>query len=340
MVIGTAACQVDPALNEIVNNEGPTPYQLTVPAGFPNYFLEAENTLTVEGVALGNQLFHDPILSKNSNISCGSCHERQYAFADPRAKSLGTHGGQTAFHSMPLFNMAWMTQFFWDGRAFTREEQALMPVRNPVEMDLSWVEAVNRLQAHPVYPSLFEAAFGTSKIDSTLVANALVQYEMTLVSANSRYDRWLRGEVQFTDEEELGYQIFSDFGRGDCIHCHQLNNPNLSDNGFHNNGLDTEADMQPGLMAVTNDPADCGKFKTPSLRNLAFTAPYMHDGRFATLRDVVRFYSFGVNNYPCVDPFMEFKGQGGVQLDSVNGEWDALIAFLLTLSDSQFVAEK
>jgi len=333
-------CAKDSAFNEPVGDQpitGPRPYFLQIPEGFGDYYLDEENRLSYEGIELGRRLFYDPILSRERNVSCGSCHQQQYAFSDHLKRSIGTHGGETSFHSMPLFNIAWMNQFFWDGRAFTREDQAILPVVNAIEMDMTWKEAVARLQADPDYPELFRAAFGTSKIDSTLVSKAIVQFEMTIVSADSKYDRWLRGEAEFTSQEELGYSIFIDLKGGDCIHCHMISNENLADNAFHNNGLDNEMNMKPGLSAVSGRAEDCGKFKTPSLRNLAFTAPYMHDGRFQTLEDVIRFYSFQVHDYGCVDPLMEYKQFGGVALDSNEGEFKAIIAFLKTLTDSGLV---
>lgn len=315
---------------------GPTPYYLPIPNGFPDYDISEDNLLTEEGILLGRYLFYDPILSKNKNISCASCHKQENAFSDPSMKSIGTHGGSTDFHSMPLFNIAWMDQFFWDGRAPTREEQALQPVKNPVEMDLSWEEATKRLKEHPLYPTLFRNAFGDVEIDSTLVAKALVQFELTIVSSDTKFDRYQRGEVKFTSAEQYGYEVFLDLGQGDCIHCHLPENVNLADNSFHNNGLDSEVDVLPGLSAVTGKPLDFGKFKTPSLRNLAFTAPYMHDGRFQTLEEVLDFYSTGVHDYALVDPKMEFKSSGGVNL-SVEQK-TAVIKFLGTLTDSALIS--
>ena len=317
------------------DNSGPTPYYLPIPDGFPDYYIGEENLLTAEGVMLGRHLFYDPILSKNKNVSCGSCHKQENAFSDPDAKSIGTHGGETKFHSMPLFNIAWMDQFFWDGRAPTREDQALQPVKNPVEMDLTWDEAIDRLNNHPLYPAMFRAAFGEVAIDSSLVAKALVQFELTIVSSDTKFDRYQRGVEQFTTEELDGYKIFRDLGQGDCIHCHLPENVNLADNSFHNNGLDSEADVLPGLSAVTGRSLDFGKFKTPSLRNLVFTAPYMHDGRFETLEQVLEFYSTGVHDYALVDPKMEFASNGGVDLSTE--QKTAVIKFLMTLTDSNLV---
>ena len=318
--------------------EGPKPYYLPIPAGFPEYDLDEDHLLTEEGVELGRYLFYDPILSKNQNVSCASCHKQEYAFSDPDQFSLGTHGGLTGFHSMPLFNIGWMDQFFWDGRAPTREDQALKPVVNPVEMGMTWPEAIERLENHEFYPEMFKAAFGTAEIDSNMVADALVQFEMTIISSNSKFDRVRRGEAEFSPLEQRGEALFNSNTGADCWHCHMTANVQLSDNSFHNNGLDAEGEFDMGLYAVTGNELDKGKFKTPSLRNLAFTAPYMHDGRFETLDDVIEFYSTGVHSYPGVDPFMELAENGGVNLSQPDRE--ALKAFLLALTDSSLLTNE
>ena len=330
-------CAQDPAFNtEGVSNplDGPTPYYLEVPTNFPDYFLDKENRLTEEGIALGKKLFFDQNLSKNRNVSCASCHDQKSSFSDPRVRSIGTHGTSTSFHSMPLFNMAWMNEFFWDGRAKSREDQALQPVNNPVEMDLGWVEAVKRLEEDASYPPMFEAAFGSAEIDSNRVAQAMVQYELTLISADSKFDQWLKGEYELTPKEALGQSIFNS-ERGDCFHCHGT--VLTTDNSFHNNGLDDDEHLKPGLANVTGDDADYGKFKTPTLRNLVFTAPYMHDGRFETIDEVIDFYSDGVKNNRNVDVLMEFAFQGGVKLSPF--EKDALKSFLLLMTDSSIVQD-
>lgn len=338
-LLGFSQCTKDDLTsNGLISDSknGPTPYYLKIPLGFSDYQLDLDKQLTVEGIDLGRHLFYDPILSRNFNISCASCHKQEFGFSDPRKKSIGTHGGETGFHSMPLANIAWMDRFFWDGRAPTREAQALQPVMNPVEMGMTWPEVIARLNAHKEYPEKFRAAFGDVKIDSNLVAEALVQFEMTLVSSDSRYDKWVRGEIQLTDIEEDGFAIFLDFKRGDCIHCHKPDNVNFADNDFHNTGMDSQEDQLPGLLNVTGNELDRGKFKTPSLRNLVFTAPYMHDGRFETLEEVLNFYSTGVHHFDGVDPKMEFSKQGGVHLTEYQTK--AIIAFLKSLSDSSIIS--
>jgi cytochrome c peroxidase len=323
------------------STSGPTPAPLAVPQLFTQYLLPPhvpnDNPQTVEGIALGRKLFYDPILSSDSTQACNTCHMVFDAFTVNDQFSTGVTGALGDRNSMPIFNVAWNwgEKFFWDGRAPSLEAQALGPVVNPKEMNNTWPNAVAALQAHPDYPGLFQDAFGTSVIDSFLVAKAIAQFERTLISGNSKFDKYLRFETTLTASEINGFNIFMDENAGDCFHCHgSANNPLWTDNSFHNNGLDaTFTDL--GLGAVTGDPNDNGKFKTPSLRNLVFTNPYMHDGRFATLDDVINHYSEGLVNSPTIDPLMKSVGQGGVQLTP--SQKADLKAFLLTLTDGDFV---
>ena len=314
-----------------------TEYEFPVPQGFPSPFIPSDNPLTNPGVALGRRLFFDPILSGDNTKACASCHSPSKSFTDTARFSVGIHGDVGTRNSMPLFNIAWNIQnkFFWDGRATGLEQQALLPVTNPIEMDETWSNAVAELQSRPDYVNQFKAAFGTTIIDSILVAKALAQFQRTLISSNSRFDRYLRGELALTPEEASGINVFMDESKGDCFHCHgSPASPFWTDNIFHNNGLDdTFTDF--GLEEFTNDPNDRGKFKTPSLRNLAYTAPYMHDGRFNTIDEVINFYSEGLKYSATLDPLMKKVGQGGAQLSPVDKA--NLKAFLLSLSDDSFV---
>lgn len=320
---------------------GATPYELEIPFLFAlnidSPYIPVNNPMTVEGVALGRKLFFDPILSGNGTQSCATCHAPQFAFAENTAFSTGIDGIQGNRNAMPLFNMAWNwnEKFFWDGRANSIEAQALGPVVNPIEMHNTWQNAVNTLQNHVDYPQLFKLTFGTPVIDSNKVIKAIAQFERTLISGNSKFDKYLRGEVSLTPAEANGFNIFIDEARGDCFHCHgNSNQPLWTDNDFHNNGLDATF-TDNGLGDITGDPNDNGKFKTPSLRNLAFTAPYMHDGRFTTLDEVINHYSEGLVNSPTIDPLMKTVGSGGVHL-SPSDKAD-LKAFLLSLSDDDFI---
>ncbi|AOW22101.1 cytochrome-c peroxidase [Urechidicola croceus] len=319
----------------------PTELPLEIPKLFSDNLIQPvipfNNPQTVEGVALGRKLFFDPILSANGTQSCASCHSPENSFTDSDRFSEGIDGISGSRNSMPLFNLVWNydEKFNWDGSAFSLENQAFEPVTNPIEMHNTWSSAVSSLQNHSEYPELFEQAFGTSTIDSVLVTKAIAQFERTLISGNSRFDKYLNGEISLTDSELSGFDIFMDETRGDCFHCHgNVNNPLWTDNVFHNNGLDaTFTDL--GLGQVTGDPADNGKFKSPSLRNLKFTAPYMHDGRFETLEEVINHYSEGLVNSPTIDPLMKAINDGGVQL--TESDKSDLKAFLLSLSDDEFV---
>ncbi len=319
-----------------------TPVSLDVPPLFEENILPPvipdDNPLTVEGIALGKRLFFDPILSANNTQACASCHRPQNAFTDPNQFSVGIDGSIGTRNSMPLFNMAWNfgEKFFWDGRAGSLEDQIFEPVTNPIEMANTWPNAVAALQNHPQYPALFEAAFGTQTIDSVKVSKAIAQFMRTFISANSKFDRYLRGEVELTQSEQNGFNIFMDENKGDCFHCHGASELNQlwTDNIFHNNGLDEFFDDK-GLFLTTGDPRDEGLFKTPSLRNLAYTAPYMHDGRFATLDEVINHYSEGLVYSETIDPLMKKVGEGGVHLTPE--EKADLKAFLLSLSDPSFI---
>ncbi len=234
---------------------------------------------------------------------------------------------------MPIVNFAWNTKnkFNWDGSANSLEQQALEPVINEIEMHNTWPNVVETLQTDANYPIAFGEAFGTTTISKERVAKALAQFIRTLVSGDSKFDKYVLGEATLTPLEAEGLAVFLDEDRGDCFHCHgSPTNPLWTDNDFHNNGLDEDF-LDLGLGDITGDPAQFGLFKSPSLRNLAFTAPYMHDGRFATLDEVINHYSEGLVFSQTIDPLMKTVAQGGVQLTVE--EKAALKAFMLSLSD-------
>lgn len=319
----------------------PIPYNLEIPQLFADKLIApiipTNNPLTEEGVALGKKLFFDTILSADGTKSCASCHNPKNAFTDKQQFSVGIDGKLGFRNAMPLFNLAWNfdDRFNWDGSAFGLENQAFEPVSNPIELHANWKNISEKIQNHSEYQTLFLRAFGSSTIDSTFVTKAIAQFERTLISGNSKFDQFLLGKATLTPEEENGFNVFMDEAKGDCFHCHgSNNNPLWTDNQFHNNGLDRNfSDL--GLGKITGDPADNGKFKSPSLRNLAFTAPYMHDGRFATLDEVINHYSEGLQPSATIDPLMKQIDKGGVNL-STQDKAD-LKAFLLTLSDLEFV---
>jgi len=318
----------------------PTVIGLDIPEIFENLLpaplIPANNPQTVEGVNLGRKLFYEPLLSGDGTQACADCHLAENAFTDPNRYSTGIDGSIGDRNAMPIYNAAWNfnEKFFWDGRALSIEDQAFGPVVNEIEMNNTWPNAVATLQATSNYPDLFLEAFGTSTIDSVLVVKAISQFERTLISGNSRFDRHLLGENILTESELNGFNVFMDETKGDCFHCHGSDaNPLWADNIFHNNGLDTSFE-DIGLGKVTNDPLDYGKFKSPSLRNLAYSAPYMHDGRFESLEEVINHYSEGLVYSETIDPLMKNIASGGAQLtdtDKVD-----LKAFLLSLSEPGF----
>jgi len=319
----------------------PTPAPLEIPSVFQNQILPPlipeDNPQTVEGIALGKKLFFDKRLSADNSISCASCHRPQNSFTDSRQFSVGITGEQGFRNSMPLQNLAFNygEKFNWDGSANSLEDQMFGPVTNPIEMANTWPAVESTLQSASEYPQLFEAAFGTQSIDSILVTKAISQFVRTLVSANSRFDQAQLGLIELTPQEQNGLNVFLDEGRGDCFHCHGLPaNPLWTDNAFHNNGLDAQFD-DLGLGNITGDPREFGLFRSPSLRNLKFTAPYMHDGRFATLDEVIDHYSEGLVFSETIDPLMKAISAGGVHLTEEDKA--DLKAFLLSLSDDSFV---
>ena len=327
-----------------------TDYEFDYPANLAEYLHEIDvpldNPMTKEGVELGRKLFYDNILSGDGTMSCASCHDPKHSFTDEDRFSEGITGEEGTRNSMPLVNLGWSKHFFWDGRAGSLEEQGFGPVVNPIEMNNTWPKVVADLQAHNEYPLLFRAAFNTAIIDSTLVVKALAQFERTLISGNAPFDKIFRNEPSgYTPAEEslilAGYDIFraesdSVFGGAgaDCIHCHgDVENPLWTDDTFHNNGLD-EIITDIGYAAVTGNPKDIGKFKTPTLRNLMYSAPYMHDGRFETLSEVIDHYSFGLHKSPTIDPLMKNVDIGGVQLSP--DQKQKLLLFLESLSEPGF----
>lgn len=326
----------DPVEEEYI----PTPLPLTVPPILakllPPPTIPADNPQTVEGVALGKKLFFDPILSGDGTQACATCHQPQNSFSDTVDLSLGIDGITGNRNAMPLFNLAWNNNenFFWDGHASSLEKQAAEPVITTFEMHNTWEKAISDLQNHPEYPTMFLQAFGTKNISQDLATKAIAQFERTLISANSKFDKFLLGEATLTPSEESGFEIFMNESKGDCFHCHGNEfSPLWTDNIFHNNGLD-ETFADKGLGRFTGDPRDDGLFKSPSLRNLAYTAPYMHDGRFETLDEVINHYSEGLVYSNTLDPLMKTIAQGGVQLS--NQQKADLKAFLLSLSDPSF----
>ncbi len=295
------------------------------PAHFPAAAYDFEqNPLSEAGIELGRALFYDPILSRDSSVSCASCHHPQAAFADPgKAISSGIDGRLGARNSPALFNLAWQREFMWDGGVNHLDVFPLAPITEPAEMDESMLHVLQKLRRHPRYSRLFYQAFGPGTIDDRRFFHALSQFQLQMVSANSRYDQWLTGKGALTAEELLGYQLVQEH----CSGCHS--GVLFSDFSYRNNGLD-RVFTDAGRGRITLLASDTGSFKVPSLRNVALTAPYMHDGRFATLREVLEHYRHGIQPSATLDP------QLANTIPLTQAETAAIEAFLHSLTDTSF----
>lgn len=313
----------------------------STPFVFPNlqHFPELKqqvNTLTEEKIELGRYLYYDSILSIDYSLSCASCHQQKFAFSDGgKDFSLGINNQPLSRNTPALFNLAWQSHFFWDGKATSLQQQAFFPVSAHNEMNLSWDSATVRVSESEFYSTQFLKAYGNQTIDSNLIVDAIAQFELSILSYNSKYDSVVRGETYFTALEYRGFEIANDQSMGDCLHCHTTDGNGLGTTGnFSNNGIDSVY-KDLGLMSITNKKEDLGKFKIPSFRNVGLTAPYMHDGRFKSLEEVIDFYSTGVKTSSTIDNKMQYAHRGGVQLNSEDKK--ALVAFLHTLSDSVLI---
>jgi cytochrome c peroxidase len=317
------------------------PYRLTMSQNFPLPKLPRDNPLIEERVALGKALFHETALSKDGSLSCASCHQAAFAFSDPRRYSEGVEKRVGTRQAMPLFNLAWKSSFFWDGRATSLRDQVLVPIQDHLEMDSSLESVVSKLSQIPSYPPQFEAAFGSAEITPEKLGLALEQFLLTLLSYDSKFDRVVQGKAQLSAEEKRGFELFfteydprtGQLG-ADCFHCH--GGPLFSDHQFHNNGLEPNED-DSGRKRVTGLESDRGKFSTPSLRNVALTAPYMHDGSLDTLEKVVTHYNEGVHRTATLDPNLAKHPPEGIRLSPEDQK--AIVAFLKTLSDGNLLPQ-
>ncbi|MFN0014372.1 MAG: cytochrome-c peroxidase [Saprospiraceae bacterium] len=296
------------------------PVDLRYPMQWPSPAYDfSRNPLTRQGIELGRRLFYDPVLSRDSTVSCASCHLSFTAFTHvDHALSHGIEDRIGIRNSPALMNLAWATSFMWDGAVAHLDFQALAPISHPAEMDNTLENVVKKLSASALYPALFESAYGAGGITGERVLKAISQFELTLISADAKYDRVLQGEEKFTEQEQNGYAIF----QKNCASCHA--EPFFTNFSFEKNGLPADTSLRDlGRMGITQNPADSLRFKVPTLRNIEFSQPYMHDGRFRKLRDVVNHYA--------QTTALERK----IELDS-NQKTD-LVAFLLTLTDRAFL---
>ncbi len=318
------------------------------PYPFPDIFLfpkvpeEVRKSVTIEGASLGRLLFYDPVLSMDSTVSCSSCHDPRFAFSDPQKTfSLGVGNGKTARNARPLFNLAWQRSFFYDGRASNLPDQVSHPITARNEMNMNWQEITRRLNSNKGYKQKFGELFKEKRIDSNMVKDVVSQFLFTLISSDSKFDRVMAQKDKFNEEEFRGFGLINNQTRADCLHCHPTDGNGLMTTfAFSNNGLDSvfnpEKFKDKGRGGVTGKNTDNGKFMIPSLRNIALTGPYMHDGRFKTLEEVMEFYSSGVHLSANVDSKMGFAYQKGAKLSE--REKKDIIAFLHTLTDSVFIS--
>ncbi|WP_416440075.1 cytochrome-c peroxidase [Phnomibacter sp. MR] len=317
--------------NDATTVKAVTPVSFTQPAGWPNAVYNfAENPLTEEGIALGKKLFYDGRLSKDGQFPCASCHQQDAAFGTfAHDLSHGFNNSHTLRNAPPLQNLAWYSEFHHDGGITHLDLQPLAPITNPVEMAETIDNVLNKLRADAVYRSMFTAAFGSDDINTKRMTQALSQFMLTMVSANSKYDKVMRGEATFNLPESLGYDIF----KQKCASCHK--EPLFTDLSYRNTGLSVDAVLQDkGRMRITQNPADSLKFRVPSLRNIMVSSYYGHDGRFFDVYQVLEHYNSGVINGPTTDPLVKNK------IPLSNFEKGQLVAFFTALTDSAFLKNK
>jgi cytochrome c peroxidase len=313
----------------------PYSYNDTLPSWLSSPALTSylQNAITDEGATLGRVLFYDKKLSQNNKISCGSCHRQENGFSDNRNFSFGFQGGHTARNAMAIVNTRFSQDYFWDQRISTIESQVLMPVQNSVEMGMGLADLPEKLEKTEYYPGLFEKAFGTKEITVNRISIALGEFVQSISSYRSRYDQGKPiGFSNFNSQETDGMNLFFG-GTVNCSQCHATDN--FYNTTAFNNGLDSIY-TDNGIGAVTGNPAQNGLFKTPSLRNIAVTAPYMHDGRFATLEEVVEHYNSGIQQHPNLSGFLTTDGLSGgppKRFYLSASQEAAIVAFLKTLTD-------
>lgn len=312
------------------------PLELNIPSNFPAPVYDLKrNPLTIEGVELGRRLFYEPALSRDSTISCGSCHQQEAAFIQAGHDfSHGVDNKHGRRNTLPIFNVLFRKTFFWDGGVHNLDMVPVNPIENPIEMDEQLDRVIYRINSNQAYKSLFRSAFATDTITSIEFLQALSQFMAAMISANSRYDRFVRKEgEQLTQTELEGMAIF----REKCSSCHATDL--FTDDTFRNNGITDDFRYDKGREEITLNPADKGKFKVPSLRNIDYTAPYMHNGSLETLEEVLEHYRSGMKDNPTLDSiFRKRAGKPGINLS--DDEVKKLVSFLKTLSDKEFIQDK
>lgn len=321
-------CKPDPSFT--VATDAGFDISFDVPQGWsqPSYNFEG-NTLTKEGFILGRELFYDTRFSRDNSTSCGSCHQPTAAFAHAdHDLSHGVDGLEGTRNSPSLFNLNWHTSFFWDGGVNHIESQPIAPITNPVEMDETVLNVIAKLEQDQKYKELFRAAWGDETVNSQRIFKSMAQFMGAMVSDNAKYDKFQRAETGLTASETAGMEIFE----SKCASCHKA--PLFTDFSFRNNGLKLKAINDSGRAHITRLSEDLYKFKVPSLRNLKYSAPYMHDGRFNTLEQVLDHYATGIHQSATLDAELT----NGIQLTAQ--ERANLLAFLNTLNDEEFIRDR
>ena len=301
---------------------------LVPPAGFPSMFFPSDNPYTKAKAELGRYLFYDTRFSRDFSTSCASCHLQEHAFSDPNRVSIGVEGRTGVRNAPSLTNVGYNIALLWEGGVRTLERQAIVPIIHPDEMDMHTDTLVGRLQQDVLYQELFRNAWGDDSITIERVVKSVSSFERSLVSGNSPFDAYREGdESALSSSAQRGMNLF--FGEtADCFHCH--GGYNFTDNGFHNNGLSETEDL--GRFEITQSELDRGKFKTPTLRNIEVTAPYMHDGRYTSLEEVVAHYNRGGDGHPNSGSLVRPLGLSEQDVQD-------LIAFMRSLTDEHFLSD-
>lgn len=316
----------------ISEKEGNLSLAFKKPTHFPEpTYTFRNNQVTEEGFKLGKRLFFDNNLSRDGSISCSSCHVQQRAFADIELHpfSIGVDDQEGIRNAPPLFNLAFHKEFFWDGGVTHLDFVPIQAIESPIEMDETMPNVIQKLNRHPEYPRLFKQAFGIDQVTGPYFLHALSQFMLMMVSAESRYDAWYLGQTDALSRDELqGLTLF----RSKCENCHK--EPLMTDLSYRNNGIQPTI-RDEGRRLITEMDNDRGKFKVPSLRNIAVTAPYMHNARFTTLREVLDHYVDGVHDSPTLDPALRQSGNLGIPMTA--DEKEKIILFLNTLTDEKFL---
>lgn len=342
LIVLLSSCRDD---DEDVTKYEPTSYDFEIPDNFPtNVNIPEDNPMTVEGVELGKYLFYDDRINgradEGKGMSCSTCHLQENSFENGFGKGVGADGDSTHHTMLPLINLAWNPGHFgWNGSVKSIEEDVYVVVTDPTEFASTHQIVENTIENISIYPPMFEKAFGDDEVTMDRIAKAIAQFIRTMVSSDSKLDKVLRGEAQFSQAETRGLILFTTESGADCMHCHgSLGNPLMTTHQFYNNAKDSVFDLAHDRYSVTGDAADKGAYKATTLRNIEYTGPYMHDGRFETLEEVLEFYNEGLVYSDYAHPLMhKLQPPYGNGAELNQQQLDDVMAFLKTLTDTTFI---